>query len=139
MPSTNHLFSDGVPRHDCGSMRRFGESHSNLVLQLIADVLPIVSADVLHELLPRCSHLVCSCLVSVVKHIVSESTAESTLGCFAGTGVVLASSTTTSTSISVAASATAIASSASSTHDEGEYLLRDSLADVTIGLLLPTL
>jgi hypothetical protein len=79
--------------------------------------LSVACSDVLHELLPRCSHLVCSCLVSIVEHIVPESGAESTLRCLAGTSVVLASSATTAAPIVViAASTAAIASSTSTTH-----------------------
>jgi hypothetical protein len=81
LPVANHLFSDGVSRHDRRSMHGLSESHSKLVLELIADVLPVVSADVLYELLPRSSHLICGCLVSVIKHIVAESSAEPTLRC----------------------------------------------------------
>jgi hypothetical protein len=55
--------------------------------------------------------------VSVIKHIVAKSGAESTHRCLAGTSVVLASSATTAAPIVViAASTAAIASSTSSTH-----------------------
>jgi hypothetical protein len=133
LPVANHLFSDDVSRHDRRGLHGLSESHSELVLELIADVLPVVvSANVLYELLPRSSHLICGCLVSVIKHTVAESSAEPTLRCLlAGTGVVLASSATTSTAILVATSTAATASSASSAHGEREK--KSSCADVTIG------
>ena len=95
-------------------MQGLCKNHSKLVLQLIADVLSVISADVLYELLPRCSHLIWGCLVSTVKHIVAESSAESTLRCLTGISVVQASSATKSTLIVVAASTAATTSSASS-------------------------
>ena len=71
--------------------------------------------------------------MSIVKHIVAESGAETQLRCFTCTSVVLASSTTASTTIATAASTTATVSSASSARAEKEEELS---ADVTIGLLL---
>jgi hypothetical protein len=64
-------------------MHGLSESHSELVLELVADVLPVVCANILYELLPQSSHLICCCLVSVIKHIVTESRAEPTLRCLA--------------------------------------------------------
>ena len=122
-----------MPCHDSWCVHRFGKSHSNFILQLIADVLPVVSSNILYELLPRCMHLVCSCLVSIVEHVVVECLAKSTLQCLGGTGVALASSTTTPTSFTVATSTAATASSASSAHCGREE--KSLLADVTVGLL----
>ena len=116
--------------------------HSRFVLQFVADILSIdFFTDVLYELIPQSSHLVCSCLVSIVEHIGSKCGAETTLWCLPGTSVVLSSSVTTSTMPavgtstvpSVAASTVATASS-SSTHNEGRK--KGLFANAMIGLLL---
>ena len=68
--------------------------------------------------------------MSIVKHIVPKSGAESTLRCLAGTSVVLASSATTAAPIvGIAASTAAIASSTSTTHvlvRENESFVREN-------------
>ena len=101
-------------------MHGFGESHSSFVLELIADVLSVCCSYILDELLPWGVHLVCSCLVSLVKDVVVECLAKSTLWCLAGTSVALASSTTTPTPFTFATATVAIASPTSSAHNGRE-------------------
>ena len=53
-------------------MCRLGDCHWCPVLQFVADILTVSRSDVLHELLKRRAHLVCGCLVSVVKYVGSK-------------------------------------------------------------------
>ena len=98
-------------------MHGLGESHSNLVLQLITDILSVIGSHILHKLLPRCTHLVCGCLMAEVEDVCAESSAESILRCLvARTIVVVTASASTASPTSVAASSMTTSSSASSTH-----------------------
>jgi hypothetical protein len=52
LTSSDHDFSDAVSRQDIGSVHRLDEDKINCVMQLIADVLPIVGTEILQKLLP---------------------------------------------------------------------------------------
>jgi hypothetical protein len=78
---------------------------------LAADVLSIVCTHKLYKFLPWCLHLVCSCPVSIVKHIATKCTTETTLCCCPGTSVVLSSCATVSTMLAAVSATTATSSS----------------------------
>jgi hypothetical protein len=65
-------------------------------------------------------HLICSCPVSIVKHIVTEFSTETTLSHHSGASVVLSTSAAASTALT-GASAMTCTSSSSSHGEECEY------------------
>ena len=62
-----------------GRVHGLVNSHSKLVLQLIADILSVACTDVLDELLPLRSNLICGRFLTVVKHVGAKSGAKTSL------------------------------------------------------------
>jgi hypothetical protein len=86
---------------DFWNMDWFGKHDWELVLLLVADVLSIVCTHELYKFLPQYSHLICSCPVSIVKHIVTKCRTETTCCHCPGASVLLSSSMTASTLLTV--------------------------------------
>jgi hypothetical protein len=124
-----------MPCNNLSRVDGLSESHSYLVLQLVADILSVVCTNVLDQLLPRHSHLIGGRLLTVIKQQVgAESGSKTSLKCTCGSSVVLAASATASTATAVAV---ATVSSSSSGH-LGRAYRRYDRSSVTF-MLVPML
>ena len=69
---------------------------SLLALKFVANVMATSGSHVMSCFLPRCSHLVCSSLLSVIKRAVTQSCAQSfVLDCCSGAGAAVSSTAST--------------------------------------------
>ena len=82
----------------------------NLVVQLIDDVLAILVANMLDQLLPWCSRLISCCLVTIFEDIVTQICAETFLVCAICIGLVVSSDASPFMSGVAVASAASISS-----------------------------
>jgi hypothetical protein len=95
------------------SVYRLEENNSDLVLQFVTDVLPIVGCNILCQLLPWSTNLIWCRLLTVVKHIGAKIGTNTFSCCIGRASVILASSSTASSAAtSTASTATVVPSTA---------------------------
>jgi hypothetical protein len=94
-----YLLPGSMSREKGRCVHGFWKDQVSLVVQLVTNVLPICSTDILDQLLARCPHLVGCCLVSIVEHVVLECLSQPTPSAFCWCKCSYEPSSTTPTSV----------------------------------------
>jgi hypothetical protein len=113
MTVTDHGLTQTKFQNHIIIVHRLDENDSDHVLQFVADVLPVVGSDILFQLFPRSTHLICCILLTIIKQSGANIGTNTFPCCIGRASVILASSSTaSSTATSIASTTTAVPSTA---------------------------